>query len=369
MDELAYVADVDPLELRLRNDTDHDQASGKPWSGKHLRECYLQGAERFGWHARPSAARSLRRDSVQVGWGMATATYPGRRMPASCRVDTDVSGTVRFASATHEVGTGVRTVMAQVTTEATGLTLAAVTFESGDSLFPDAPYSGASQTTATVGSAVYQAATEWRKRLLCLLASPSHSLADGMLVSVDGSQRPVPVAEYLRRLTADQLANLSFTMTSGGAADNGPVSQSFGAHFCEVEVDEEIGRASVTRWVAVMDCGRVLNPKLARNQVMGGITFGLSMALLEQVPYDAHTAQLIGEYYLPTHADRPDFDISFVDVPDFALDPIGVRGIGEIGTCGVPAAISNAIFHATGKRMRDLPITLESLMTPFADGH
>ena len=158
---------------------------------------------------------------------------------------------------------------------------------------------------------------------------------------------------------------LTFAVTSGGPAETGPVSQSFGAHFCEVEVDEEIGRATVTRWTAVMDCGRVLNPKLAANQVMGGITFGVGMALLEQVPYDEQTGQLIGEYYLPTHADRPDFDISFVDVPDYGLDPIGVRGIGEIGTCGVPAAIANAVHHATGKRLRDLPITLESLLQPF----
>ncbi len=143
------------------------------------------------------------------------------------------------------------------------------------------------------------------------------------------------------------------------------MSQSFGAHFCEVEVDEEIGRTSVTRWVSMLDCGRVLNPKLARSQVMGGITFGLGMALLEQVPYDVNTAQLIGEYYLPTHADRPDFDIGFVDVADYELDPLGARGIGEIGACGVPAAIANAIFHATGKRLRDLPITLEDVMTPF----
>ncbi|OPX10393.1 aldehyde oxidase [Mycobacterium sp. AT1] len=342
MDELAYASNVDPMELRLRNDTDHDQASGKAWSGKHLRECYLQGAERFGWGDRPMAPRSLHRDGLRVGWGMATATYPGRRMPASCRVTTDASGTVRFASATHEVGTGVRTVMTQIAAEAAGLDVGGVGFDSGDSLFPDAPYSGASQTTATVGSAVHQAATEWRKRL------------DGM-----GGQ--------LDRLTPGQLETLNFTTTSEGAADGGPTSQSFGAHFCEVTVDEEIGRVSVTRWVAMMDCGRVLNPKLARNQVMGGITFGLGMALLEQVPYDAHTAQLIGEYYLPTHADRPAFDIGFVDVPDYGLDPVGVRGIGEIGTCGVPAAISNAIFHATGKRLRNLPITLENLMKPFDD--
>lgn len=347
MDELAYTADVDPVELRLRNDTDHDQASGRKWSGKHLRECYLQGAERFGWSGRPMAPRSLNRDGVQIGWGMATATYPGRRMPAGCRVSTDASGIVRFASATHEVGNGVRTVMCQVAAEATGLPLERIEFASGDSYFPDAPYSGASQTTATVGSAVHAAATQWRSRLLEMVGTRTDA------------------AESVTRLDQDQLDRLSFSVTSGGADEGGPVSQSFGAHFCEVEVDEEIGRASVLRWVAVLDCGRVLNPKLARNQVMGGITFGLGMALLEQVPYDRHTAQLIGEYYLPTHADRPDFDISFIDVPDYGLDPIGVRGIGEIGTCGVPAAIANAIFHATGKRLRDLPITLEHLMTPF----
>ncbi|MEU0497791.1 xanthine dehydrogenase family protein molybdopterin-binding subunit [Mycobacterium sp. NPDC006124] len=340
MDELAYASNVDPLELRLRNDADHDQASGRPWSGKHLRECYLQGAERFGWADRPMASRTLTRDGLRVGWGMATATYPGRRMPASCRVTTTADGHVRFASATHEVGTGVRTVMTQIAAEAAGLDVAMVGFDSGDSLFPDAPYSGASQTTATVGSAVHRAATEWRKKL------------DDM-------------GAHVSRLAPDQLATLNFTITSDGVADDGPVSQSFGAHFCEVTVDEQIGRVSVTRWVAIMDCGRVLNPKLARNQVMGGITFGLGMALLEQVPYDAHTAQLIGEYYLPTHADRPEFDIGFVDVPDYGLDPVGVRGIGEIGACGVPAAITNAIFHATGTRLRDLPITLEQLMTPF----
>lgn len=378
MDELAYAAGIDPLELRLRNDTDRDQASGRAWSGKHLRECYLQGAERFGWAERPMAPRSLTRDGVRIGWGMATATYPGRRMAAGCRVGTDTSGPVRFASATHEVGNGVRTVMTQVAADAAGLVLDQVDFASGDSYFPDAPYSGASQTTATVGSAVFAAAVQWRSRLLELVVrdpesvfgqcdSSSLTVRDGIVARIDGTGPTMAVADWLARRKPQDLETLNFTATSGGADEDGPVSQSFGAHFCEVEVDEEIGRASVSRWVAVLDCGRVLNPKLARNQVMGGITFGLGMALLEQVPYDSHTAQLIGEYYLPTHADRPEFEISFVDVPDFELDPIGVRGIGEIGTCGVPAAIANAIFHATGKRLRDLPITLESLMKPFDD--
>ncbi|MCV7434662.1 xanthine dehydrogenase family protein molybdopterin-binding subunit [Mycolicibacterium bacteremicum] len=343
MDELSYATGLDPLALRLANDPDTDQPSGRPWSGKHLRECYLSGAERFGWSARPAEPRALRRNGVQVGWGMATASYPGRRMPAGCRVTTTADGHVRFAAATHEIGTGVRTVMTQIAADGTGLPLDAVSFESGDSLFPDAPYSGASQTTATVGSAVDLAARRWRR----LIGRPVGSAAE---------------LGSILRAAPDLLAALSFTVTSDGPAEEGPLSQSFGAHFCEVEVDEEIGRATVTRWTAVMDCGRVLNPKLATNQVMGGIIFGLGMALLEQVPCDPRTGQLIGEYYVPTHADIPDFDISFVDAPDYGLDPVGVRGIGEIGACGVPAAIANAIFHATGKRLRDLPITIESLL-------
>jgi xanthine dehydrogenase YagR molybdenum-binding subunit len=369
MDELAYATGVDPLRLRITNDAPYDQASGRPWSGKHLSDCYRQGAQRFGWDERPMAPRSLHRNGIQVGWGMATATYPGRRMAAGCRVTTDQDGTVRFASATHEVGTGVRTVMTQLGADATGLPVAQVSFESGDSLFPDAPYSGASQTTATVGSAVHQAGKQWKQRLLEFVAadigfdSTALDIVDGVVV---GSGLPaMTVGDALRRGGSTLLDSLTFDVTSTGAPENGPVSQSFGAHFCEVEVDEEIGRVTVTRWAAVFDCGRVLNPKLARSQVMGGIMFGLGMALLEQVPYDAHTAQLIGEYYVPTHADRPDFDISFLDTPDYALDPIGVRGIGEIGTCGVPAAIANAVFHATGTRIRDLPITLEKIMTPF----
>ncbi|MBI3216347.1 MAG: xanthine dehydrogenase family protein molybdopterin-binding subunit [Mycobacterium sp.] len=374
MDELSYRLGVDPVELRMRNDADHDQTNGAPWSGKHLAQCYRDGADRFGWARRTPAPRSMRRNGVQVGWGMATATYPGRRMPAGARVDTGTDGVVRFASATHEVGTGVRTVMSQLAADGTGLPLAGVSFHSGDSSFPDAPYSGASQTTATVGSAVFEAARQWKHRLLAWLVTTESryngtdpddlDIRDGMVTGASGGPGE-SVGEILRCGGAALADVLSFTVTSGGAPDSGAVPQSFGAHFCEVEVDEEIGRASVTRWVAVMDCGRVLNPKLATNQVMGGIIFGLGMALLEQVPYDARTAQLIGEYYVPTHADRPDFDISFVRVPDYTLDPIGVRGIGEIGTCGVPAAIANAIFHATGKRLRDLPITLEDLMVPF----
>lgn len=377
MDELAYAAGVDPVKLRVRNHAEIDQASGKQWSAKHLLECYSQAAERFGWNRRTFAPRSMQRNGVQVGWGMATATYPGRRMPAGCRVKTYTNGKVEFASATHEIGNGVRTVMTQVAADAAGLTLDCVVFLSGDSAFPGAPYSGASQTTATVGSAVYQAAKEWQRRMLRLATELDNSpfrgvdssfldLRDGKLFRAGDSASGFPLTELLAAMDAKQLNETLSLVVQTDAGDQEKLAfQSFGAQFCEVEVDEEIGRATVTRWVGIFDCGRVLNPKLARNQVMGGITFGLGMALLEQVPYDSRTGQLIGEYYLPTHADRPDFDIGFIEAPDYALNPIGVRGIGEIGICGVPAAIANAIFHATGKRLRDLPITVEELMKPY----
>lgn len=242
---------------------------------------------------------------------------------------------------------------------------------------PQRPTAGASQTTATVGSAVYEAGQVWKSRLLDYLVSQPRScyagcdvstldVRDGEVVSSDPTRPTTAVGELIAAGGVEVLDRLAFTTTSDGAPAAGPVSQSFGAHFCEVEVDEEIGRATVTRWVGVMDCGTVINPKLARSQVIGGITFGLGMALMEQVPYDPGTGRPLGEYYLPTHADVPTFDITFIEGADYHLDAFGARGIGEIGICGVPAAIANAIFHATGRRLRDLPITIEHLLVPFS---
>jgi xanthine dehydrogenase YagR molybdenum-binding subunit len=377
MDELAYETGLDPVELRRRNHVDCDQASGKPWSSKHLLECYDQAASRFGWDSRTRAPRSMQREGVQIGWGMATATYPGRRMSAGCRVTTEKNGKIHFSSATHEVGNGVRTVMTQIAAQTAGLSIEDVTFSSGDSYYPDAPYSGASQTTATVGSAVFKAASEWKRRgLQLVIQNPDSAFHQEDLDDLDieggliRSKGKPDLSEsfhtiFESAIKLSQTAALDFEVTSGAGKQEDHAFQSFGAHFCEVEVDEEIGRATVTRWTGTFDCGKVLNPKLATNQIMGGVIFGLGMALLEQVPYDPKTAQLIGEYYLPTHTDRPNFDISFVEFPDYLLSPTGARGIGEIGICGVPAAIANAIFHATGKRLRKLPITIEQLIRPF----
>ncbi len=349
MDELAEALNLDPLDVRIRNHADLDQSTGKPWSGKHLLDCYRSAANRFGWAERPLPARSMRRNGVQVGWGMATATFPGRRAPAGCRVSTDADGRVRFASATHEIGTGVNTVMMQLAADVTGLPLSAVVFESGDSDFPGTARSGASQTTASVGSAVAEAAAEWRRRLTAMSGTDL------------GAERA------LAGLAPEEISALSFSVTTTAGGKDRSATRSFGAHFCEVQVDEQLGRAAVTRWVAAFDCGRVLNPELARSQVMGGITFGVGMALLEHVQRDAETGHLIGDYHVPTHVDRPDFDIEFIEVPDDVLTEFGARGIGEIGICGVPAAIANAIHHATGKRLRNLPIAIEDLMLPYEE--
>lgn len=346
MDELAEQVGVDPLELRIRNHTEIDESSGRPWLDKHLLDCYRSAADRFGWANRPPGVRSLRRSHVQVGWGMATATFPARRMTAGCRVTTGADGCVRFASATHEIGTGVRTVMTQLAADITGLPLSAVIFDSGDSSYPATPRSGASQTTATVGAAVAEAATQWRRRLSEVAPSAA------------------PAVHSLVGLSPEQIAALTFSVTTSAKIDDDVSIRSFGAHFCEVEVDEYLGRAAVTRWTAAFACGPVLNPKLARSQLMGGITFGIGMALLEQISEDRASLRRGGEYYLPTHADRPDFDIEFIEKPvDYFPGPT-LRGIGEIGIAGAPAAIANAIHHATGKRLRKLPITVEDLMMP-----
>ncbi len=350
MDELAESVGIDPLEVRVRNHIDIDQTSGKPWSDKHLLDCYRSAADRFGWARRPAATRSLRRNGVQVGWGMSTATFPARRMAAGCQVSTGADGCVRFASATHEIGNGVRTVMAQLAADIIGLPLSVVVFDSGDSSFPDTPRSGASQTTATLGAAVTEAAVQWRRRLAAFTGSPSPTV-----------QSPADMPPELREA-------LSFSVTTSPTIHEHSAIRSFGAHYCEVEVDEQIGRATVTRWTASFACGPVLNPKLARSQLMGGITFGVGMALLERMPHDRSSPQSGGDYFVPTHADRPDFDIEFIDKPDVKISVPTLRGIGELGICGAAAAVANAIHHATGRRLRRVPITVEDLMVPFGTG-
>ena len=375
VDELAHALGTDPVELRLRNHADRDEEKGRPWSSKHLAECYHRGAERFGWAKRDPRPRAMRDGRLLVGWGMATAAYPGIRDKAGARVRVTADGRAVAASAAHEIGNGAYTVLAQVAADALGLPADRVRFELGDTALPFAPAAGASQTTATVGSAVIAAAAAAKAKLANLAAadraSPLFGLAaddvvarDGKLVAKADAAKADAFTDVLRRAG---LAGVAAEASAGPGEEKQKFSfLSTGAHFVEVAVDPDLPRVRVRRVVGVYDPGKVLNPKTARSQFLGAVLMGLGAALLERTVYDPRggavvTPDLEG-YLLPVAADAPEIDVSFVDEPDPVFNPTGGRGLGELGITGLAAAVANAVFHATGKRVRDLPITPDKLL-------
>lgn len=315
----------------------------------------------------------MERGETLVGWGMATAAYPARRSPATVRAVLTREGMATFSAATEENGGGTATAMEQIAADGMGLPPRQVRFRWGDSAMTESPVVGASMTAATLGPAVEAAACRLREALFGLAARAEASAlfrADPAELQIDGGWivhrldgRREPLAAVLGRMTEPQIA-VEASAKLEDAAKKEHTFHSFGVHFAEVEVDRALGETRVTRWVSVMDCGRVLNPRLARSQVEGGVIFGIGMALLEQTVYDRRmgspvTANL-AEYHLPTCADVPAIDVSFVETPDqLFTSPLGHRGVGEIGITGVPAAIANAVWHATGVRVRALPLTAE----------
>lgn len=335
LDELAYAAGVDPVELRVRNHAALDPGSGLPYSSKHLLECYREGAARFGWHRRTPEPRSMREGRELIGYGMATASFPALAGVAQVRARTEAGGRVAIECATHDLGTGMYTIVAQVAADALGIGLERVDVRLGDSNYPRAPVAGGSQSTASVLPPVALACAELRR------------LAGG---TFDGAA-----------------AGLEATAASAGDHDRERYAfNSFGAQFCEVRYDEDLARVRVTRFTGVFDCGRILNPKTSRSQMAGGIIMGLGMALMEETPRDPRSGAIPGnnfaDYHVPVNADIPPIDVHFVEYPDLRFNALGVRGLGEIGITGVAAAVANAVFHASGKRVRDLPILPERLL-------
>jgi xanthine dehydrogenase YagR molybdenum-binding subunit len=375
LDELAYTLEMDPIELRLQNYADADPDTGKPWSSKSLGECYVLGAERFGWVRREARPRSMRDGDHLVGMGMATATYPARRMPASAEACIYPEGRVVVKAASHDLGTGTYTILTQLAADAIGVPLGCVRVELGDTNLPPNPISAGSMTAASTGSAVHLAAMAARKKLVQLAVSdresPLHGarhedvyITGGRLTFRGNQERAESIPSLLAR-------NGGLPIEGRAEAKPGDETQqysmhAFGAIFAEVRVDPELGIVRLSRMVGAYGLGRVLNPMTARSQLIGGITFGIGMALMEHTITDRRSGRYvnadIAEYHIPVHADIPPIDVLFADETDEYVDPIGAKGIGEIGITGVAAAIANAVFHATGVRVRDLPITLDKML-------
>jgi xanthine dehydrogenase YagR molybdenum-binding subunit len=374
-DELAHALKMDPIALRLKNYAEADPDTGKPWSSKSLRECYAVGAERFGWAHRNPTPGSMRDGDQLIGMGMATSTYPARRMPASAEACIYPNGSVAIKAASHDLGTGTYTVLTQLAVDALGVAASSVTIELGDTNLPPNPISAGSMTVASTGSAVHLAAMAARDKLVQLAIadpnSPLHGARHEEVVIVDGRLTFRGRAD--RGESIEQLLGRNGGRPIEGKAEAKPGDETqqysmhaFGAVFAEVRVDRDLGIVRVARMVGAYGVGRVLNPKTARSQLYGGITFGIGMALMEHTITDLRTGRYvnadIAEYHLPVHADIPSIEVFFVDEEDEQVDPIGAKGIGEIGITGVAAAIANAVFHATGVRIRDLPITLDKLL-------
>lgn len=374
MDELAERLGMDPLALRLANYAEKDPDRSLPFSSKSLRECYELGARAFGWHERAPRPRSTRVGDEWVGLGMATATYPARRSKAQARARLATDGTVLVQSGTQDLGTGTYTIMTQIAAQESGFPVQRVRFELGDTDYPRAPVSGGSQSAASVGPAVAAAARQLAGALIEATVKDPHTPFYGMptaaLAVVDGwvVERTRPA----RRVAASEVAGrLGHPLEVTADADPGAVKEryslhSFGAVFAEVRVDVSLGVIRVARLTGVYDVGRLLNQKTGVSQLKGGLVWGIGMALEEDGLLDTRYARFVNnnlsEYHVPVNADVPALEVMVLDRPDTVFDELGARGIGEIGITGVAAALANACYHATGRRVRELPITLDKLL-------
>jgi xanthine dehydrogenase YagR molybdenum-binding subunit len=375
MDDMAHLLGMDPIEFRLLNEPDHDQSTGSPFSTRRLTDCLRQGAATFGWSQRNPVPRSARDGQALIGVGMAAAGYHTVRSASDASARINADGTADVQSATSDMGPGTYTSMAQVAADALGLALTHVRFTLGDSRLPKAPAHSGSRTMASVGSAVFMAATMLRDRLIrTAVVDPGSplgglppqgvSVSDGRMFSTSDPSRGERYEELLRRRGWPHLD--SQQTWSPGDTDQRFSMNAYGAVFAEVAVDESLGTVRVRRMLGCYDAGRVVNPKLAHSQAIGGMVGGIGMALLEDTETDHRDGRIVNanmsDYLVPVNADVPALDAQFLAAEDSIADPIGAKGLGEVVIVGVPAAIANAVFNATGKRVTDLPITLDKLL-------
>lgn len=384
MDELAIKLNMDPLELRLKNYAEQDESFNpvRLWSSKHLRECYQTGAEKFGWSKRNPQVGSMTSGNEILGWGMATATWHAGRGAATVRVRLNADGTARATCATQDIGTGTYTIFAQIVSEKTGIPLDKIEVILGSTDLPPGPTSGGSTVTATVSPAIAQATQGAVDRVIAaaqsIPSSPFHpnNLPEGdpvKLVMTAGRihamgkppESGVPFGEILAAGKLAALENEARTAPDP-AKEHEFSAHSFGAQFIEVAWDPGIARLRVSRALTVIDAGRIINPKAGRNQILGAVVMGIGMGIFEETVYDPRNAKPINnnfaDYLVATNADIPEIECIFVEYPDLHLNEYGARGIGEIGLAGVASALTMAVYHATGIRVRKLPVRIEDLI-------
>lgn len=374
MDELAIALDKDPVELRLMNEPEKDESSGLPFSSRHLRECLTTGAERFGWSRRTPAVGSMKSGELTLGWGMASCSWLGFRMPAEATVSLHADGSACVLCAAQDLGTGTYTVLAQLVSAETGLPLDRIEVRLGDSDLPPGPTSGGSGATASVVPAVLQAARHAVRAAIELCVQGEGAWAgrpvddlvcrDGGIGLADGDEC-VPLQRVLLQAGVESVSGQG-KAGSGGDVKKRYSVNSYGAHFAEVTWHPATARLRVSRVVTVIDGGRIVNPRTGRNQIEGAVIMGVGMALFEHTHYDPRSGAPVNsnlaDYIVATHADAPELDVMFLDYPDTVWNEVGARGIGEIGLAGIAAAITNAVYHATGVRVRDLPVRIEDLL-------
>jgi xanthine dehydrogenase YagR molybdenum-binding subunit len=374
MDELAEKLGMDPIELRLKNYAEKDPTSNKPFSSKHLRECYEQGAQKFGWSKRDAKPRSMRRGDELRGMGMATATYPANRSAASAKVEFQPSGRVVVASGSQELGQGMYTVMAEVAAATLRIPVEIVDAKLGDSTLPKAPVSGGSQSASSVTPAVQAAAKQAQLALLTAAVGQGSTFAGAQAdelefenANIQRKGKPETAVHFKDFLARNGGKPIGATASAEKDQDAEAYSaHSWGAVFAEVGVDELTGMVRVHRVTGVYDVGKLLNEKTAKSQLIGGIVWAVGLALLEETHIDPRNGRTVNnnlaEYHVPVNADIGEIDVSVVGIPDTKFNPLGGRGIGEIGITGAGAAIANGIYHATGKRIRSAPITADMLI-------
>ncbi|CAN5442218.1 xanthine dehydrogenase family protein molybdopterin-binding subunit [soil metagenome] len=375
LDELAYELKIDPLELRIINYAEKDPETGRPFSSKALRECFKQGAAKFGWEKRKFEPRSQKDGRWLVGWGTATGTWGAFQQAASIKITFRADGTAHVGSATADIGPGTYTVITMIAAEFLGLPPERVKFELGDTKLPQAPSQGGSWTTASVGSAAHGAAMNIKQKLFEMALKETNSpfanakaddaeMMNGRLRLKSDAAKSVLISDLMRKNNLTEIVE-NYRSTPNPERKK-YTTIAHGAQFVEVKVDESLGVVKVTRVVEATACGRIMNPKTSHSQEMGGVVWGIGMALQEATEIDHRYGRMmttnLADYHVPVNADVHEVVTTFVEEDDKIVNPLGVKGMGELCLVGIPAAIANAVFHATGKRVRDLPITPDKLL-------